>query len=79
MLKLGNVCLDRVKHYKYLGTVIDEKLNGEAQYNSVTQILSAKRMTFSKIRYLLDEKTAELLYKSTIQPIFDIMISFITC
>ena len=71
VLKLGNTSLDRVKHYKYLGTVIDEKLNGEAQYNHITQVLSGRKMTFSKIRYLLDEKTSELLYKTTIQPIFD--------
>ena len=29
------------------------------------------KQTFSKIRYLLDTETAELLYKSTIQQIFD--------
>ena len=71
VLKLGNVNLDRVKHYKYLGTIVDEKLNGEAQYSNVIQILSSRKITFSKIRYLLDEKTAVLLYKSTVQPIFD--------
>ena len=69
--KLGNTRLDRVKQYKYLETVIDEKLKGEAQYNNMTQILSTRKKTFSKIRYLIDEETVVLLYKTTIQPIFD--------
>ena len=63
--------LNKVTQYKYLGTIIDEKLTGEAQYYSVVQRLSFRKQTFSKIRYLLDTKTAELLYKLTIQPIFD--------
>ena len=70
-LKLGEVTLDKVGQYKYLGTIIDEKLNGEAQYNNVIRILSARKLTFSKIRFLIDLKTAERLFKTTIQPIFD--------
>ena len=70
-LKLGDVMLSKVCQYKYLGTVIDEKLNGEAQYNHIMQILSSRKLTLSKIRFLLDQKTAEQLFKTTIQPIFD--------
>ena len=70
-LKLGNTLLDKVQSYKYLGTIIDEKLNGEAQYSRVMQILSGKKITFSKIRHLMNTSTASLIYKSTIQPIFD--------
>ena len=70
-LSLGTNILKQVKQYKYLGTVIDEKLNGEAQYNHITQILSFRKQTFIKIRFLLDQKTAISLYKSTVQPIFD--------
>ena len=70
-LTLGDVTLNRVKQYKYLGTVIDEKLNGEAQYNHISQLLALRKQTFSKIRFLMDTETAVLLYKSTIQPLFD--------
>ena len=71
VLKLGDILLNKVKQYKYLGTVMDEKLSGEPQYNNVMQVLSFRKQTFSKIRFLIDQKTAELLFKSTIQPIFD--------
>ena len=70
-LKLGINTLKQVKQYKYLGTVVDEKLNGEAQYNYITQVLSFRKQTFSKTLFLMDQKTAISLYKSTIQPIFD--------
>ena len=71
VLKLGETTLDKVDSYKYLGTLIDNKLNGEAQYSKLMQILAGKKLTFNKIRYLLDTETAITLFKSTIQPIFD--------
>ena len=39
----------RVDQYKYLGTTIDEELNGEARYNRILQVLSFRKQTFSKI------------------------------
>ena len=33
VLKLGVTILDKVDSYKYLGTLIDDKMNGEAQYS----------------------------------------------
>ena len=70
-LKLGDVVLKRVNKYKYLGTVIDEQLNGEAQFNKIFRLLSFRKQIFSKLRYLLDVNTAVSLHKTTIQPIFD--------
>ena len=67
MLKLGDVLLNRATQYKYLGTAIDEKLNGEAQFNNISQVLSHRKQSFSKIIFL----TAESLFERTIQPIFD--------
>ena len=51
--------------------MIDNKLNGEAQYSKLMQILAGKKITFSKIRYLMNTDTAILLFKSTMQPIFN--------
>ena len=70
VLKLGETTLDKVDSYKYLGTMIDNKLNGEAQYSKLMQTLAGKKITFSKIRYLMNTETAVLLFESTIQPIF---------
>ena len=52
VLKMAEIILEKVNSYKYLGTVINNKLNCEAQYNKVLQTLSGKEITFSKIRYL---------------------------
>ena len=41
------------------------------EFRNITQILSFRKQTFLKVRFLLDQKTAESLYKTTIQPIFD--------
>ena len=68
---MGNTVLEMVNSYKYLGTIIDENLNCEAQYSKLLQTLAAKKITFNKIRYLLDTETCILLFKSTVQPLFD--------
>ena len=57
--------------YKYLGTVLDNKLNCMAQYNNLIKKLSIKKITFSKIRYLIDTDTAISIYRACIQPLFD--------
>ena len=63
-LKLGEIVLNNVKQYKYLGSVVDDKLTEEPQDNNILKVWSHRKQTFSKIRFLLDQKTAELLFKS---------------
>ena len=70
-LSLGEQIISKTESYKYLGTVLDRKLNCQAQYNSIIKKLSIKKVTFSKIRYLLDTDTAISIYKACIQPLFD--------
>ena len=70
-LKLGDQDITKTYSYKYLGTEIDSKLNCSAQYNNIIKKLSAKKSTFSKIRYLLTTEPAISLYKACIQPLFD--------
>ena len=66
-LKLGNKNIA-----KYLGTEIDSKLNCQAQYNTIIHKLSAKKTTFSKIRYLLTTDFVISIYKACIKPaLFD--------
>ena len=43
VLRLGDATLDKVDSYKYLGTVIDCKLNGDAQYARLMQTLGGKK------------------------------------
>ena len=70
-LKLGNKDIAMTESYRYLGTAIDRKLNCHAQYNSIIKKLSVKKISFSKIRYLLNTESAVSLYKACIQPLFD--------
>ena len=70
-LKLGNRQISITDTYKYLGTIIDRKLNCQPQYSNIMKKLSAKKITLSKIRYLLTTESAIALYKACIQPLFD--------
>ena len=62
---------EEVNSYRYLGTEIDNKLNGEAQFSKLLQTLGLKLRTFGKIRRFLSCKAALTVYKSTILPIID--------
>ena len=43
VLKQGETTLHNVDLYKYLGTMIDNRLNGEAQYSKLMQTLAGKK------------------------------------
>ena len=48
-LLLGEQTISETNSYKYLGTVLDSKLNCQAQYKNLIKKLSIKKITFSKI------------------------------
>ena len=66
----GNV-IDEVENYKYLGTTLDNRLNGDAQCSKTMQLLGMKIRTFSRIRNFLSTNAALTVYKSTILPLLD--------
>ena len=70
-LIIGDSEISRVKQYKYLGTVLDCKLTGEQQVSNLNQQVAIKLKTFNQIRRFMTEKTAILIYKTTILPIID--------
>ena len=70
-LKIGDNEINRVEHYKYLGTVLDSSLTGEQQLTKLNQQMAIKLKTFSQIRKFMTEKTAVIVYKTTILPIID--------
>ena len=70
-LKIGDDVISRVEHYKYLGTVLDSALTGEQQLMKLNQQMATKLKTFNQIRRFMSEKTAVLIYKTTILPIID--------
>ena len=63
--------IDETETYKYLGTHIDNKLNGDVQFNKTSQTLGLKLRTFGRVRRFLNTPAALTVYKSTILPIID--------
>ena len=70
-LKLNNTILRQVPCYRYLGTILDQSLNATSQLNKLNQLIAQKLISFRKIRKCISERTAIILYKATILPIFD--------
>ena len=70
-IKLGGQELKRVESYRYLGTTLDTTLNATKQLAKLNQLMAQKLISFRKIRQCLSEKSAIVIYKATIVPIFD--------
>ena len=63
--------VEEVDKYRYLGTILDNRLSGDPQFTKLTQTLGLKLRTFGKIRRFLSTKAALTVYRSTILPIID--------
>ena len=63
--------IEEVDSYKYLGTHVDNCLNGDTQFHKTIQILGLKLRTFGRIRRFLSTAAALTVYKSTILPLID--------
>ena len=63
--------VEEVEYYKYLGTCLDNRLNGNVQFNKTLQVLGLKLRTFGRIRRFLSTDAALAVYKSMILPLLD--------
>lgn len=70
-LSINKTNIKQVASYKYLGSLLDSRLNGALQYNRLVGSLAVKLRTFRKIRPLLSTNTALKIYNTMIIPIFD--------
>ena len=70
-LTLKETKLTSVSQYTYLGIVLDETLNLEANFNSIFKKFSYKLFQFSKIRKYLPLKLRVLVYKQAILPLVE--------
>ena len=70
-LRLGNISLDQVSEYKYLGILIDTDLSFKPQRDSLHKKVNLKLTFFRRIRKYINAKAALTIYKSTILPIIE--------
>lgn len=68
---IDDIELEIVNEYKYLGILLDSKLNFESHLKSLKQRMFSRLMTLQKIRWTISEKDASTLYKSCIMPFLD--------
>ena len=63
--------INREQVYKYLGIYLDSHLNLNKHIDYISKITSHKIFVLSKIRYMIDQRTAIYIFKTMIAPIFD--------
>ena len=63
--------ISREQVYKYLGIYLDSHLNFNKHIDYISRIISHKIFVLSKIRYMIDQRTAIYIFKTMIAPIFD--------
>ena len=67
----GNSTISFVKNFCYLGCIIDSELTMVPALKDVYRKVEQKIYMLGKLRYLVDKKTAVLIYKQTILPHLD--------
>ena len=70
-IKLKNSPLNVCHQYNYLGIILDETMNMNANFNKIFKKFSYKVFQFSKIRHYLPTDSRILVYKQTILPLVE--------
>ena len=66
-LEMGGHRIEQTKVYKYLGILIDEKLNWEPQISKMCSKLSSVVGVLSKVRHFLNRNTLRLIYNTLVE------------
>ncbi len=67
----GNVRLDKVDSFKYLGVVLDSRLTFTSHIAHLKSKTYAKIKLLGRVHHVLDQNTALTLYKTLILPVYD--------
>ena len=69
VLRLNNATLEKSNEVKYLGVLLDNKLDFKKHINSVAAKMTKFTGLFYKLRFILSIKQLVLVYKSFVQPV----------
>ena len=67
-ITVNNVCIDRVNKVKFLGTIMDDKLNWQEHITYICKKVSKCIGILYKLRQYVDINTAKLLYYTLVYP-----------
>ena len=70
-VKFGDLPLQTVTSYKYLGVTLDSQLNYNLHVNKIVAFVSSKLKQFQRMRSFLTVRAALLIYKSMLLPILE--------
>lgn len=76
-LRIDNMTIERVSYIKYLGVMIDDKLNFKMHCEYIEKKISKKISFLNRIRKKIDKNTAILLFNSIILPHYDFCSSIL--
>ena len=65
-LHINKEILSHEKQYRYLGVILDFKLNFEAQYKEIVKTFSFKLYLYRRIRNCLNALSAKLILKAMV-------------
>ena len=68
IIEMGGTILEEVNEAKYLGVILDKKLNWKSHLNSVNVKVSRGCYMLSKLRHLMNLDTLKMLYYSLVYP-----------
>lgn len=67
-LQIQGVNIEMVKENKFLGVIIDEKLNWKAHILHIQTKISKNLAVLNKVKHFIDEKALHILYCSLVSP-----------
>ena len=71
-IKINNMAVETVKTYKYLGRIIDEKLNGSANIEKVYKKANQRMYFVRKLKKCsIDKSIMSMFYKSVVESILN--------
>ena len=70
-LHIDRIDLSHEKQYKYLGVILDSKLNFEAHYKEIVKTFSFKLFLYRRMRNCLNDLAAKLVLKTMVLSYLD--------